>query len=215
MWTDTCVNDASKTTNNQQPTTDDRRPTNDERPLDTLSAPVFFWTNFTQFRRRRGLGEVLLRCSHLETCTLFLRRFVADWWFDGCGHFCCISQHFFGLLFGVEPLGQCIGTGPCIMSLSDWSHRIVSSCGCTFTAASCISRFCAFVGDFPFLEGIKCFLEVAIVAEVVAHVLEVSAGSAVAAVAAKVWFHTAAAVRLTETSPLLSVSPSSLVSSPF
>ena len=43
----------------------------------------------------------------------------------------------------------------------------------------------------------------------------VFAGSAAAAAAAKVWFHTEAAVRLTVTSSLLLVSPSSSVSSPF
>ena len=50
---------------------------------------------------------------------------------------------------------------------------VFCSCGsCTFTAASCISSFCAFVCDSSFLEGITCFLDGAIVVGIVAHVLE-------------------------------------------
>ena len=103
--------------------------------LDTLSAPVLafrrisnnFYVDVDSVRYvslfSRRIEKVLSRCfAHLEICTLFLRRFVADWWFDGDGHFCCIFAAFFGLLFGVEPPGRCTGTGPCIICLSDL-HR--------------------------------------------------------------------------------------------
>ena len=55
-----------------------------------------FFSVLTQLRRCSvdASPEFLLRCSHLETCALFLRRVVADWWFDGDGHFCCTLQHF-------------------------------------------------------------------------------------------------------------------------
>ena len=49
---------------------------------------------------------------------------------------------------------------------------VFCSSGSMFTAASCISSFCASVGDFPFSGGIKCFLDGATVVGVVAHVLE-------------------------------------------
>ena len=87
--------------------------------LDTLSAPVLafgrishnFYVDVDSVRYvslfSRGIErcsvdaspEFLLRCPHLEICTLILRRFVADWWFDGDGHFCCIFSAFFDLLF--------------------------------------------------------------------------------------------------------------------
>ena len=55
--------------------------------------------------------------------TLFPRRFVADWWFDGDGHFCSIFAAFSGSSSELSLPGQCTGTGPCIICLSDLHRR--------------------------------------------------------------------------------------------
>ena len=39
------------------------------------------------------------------------------------GIFAAFLQHLFGLFFGIEPPGQCTGTGPCIICLSDFHRR--------------------------------------------------------------------------------------------
>ena len=45
---------------------------------------------------------------------------------DDFGYVCSIFAAFFGLFFGVEPPGQCTGTGPCIISSRDCGlHRHV------------------------------------------------------------------------------------------
>ena len=48
---------------------------------------------------------------------------VADSGCDDFWAFLLYFEAFFGLLFGVEPPGQCTGTGPCFTSLSDLHRR--------------------------------------------------------------------------------------------
>ena len=81
-----------------------------------------------------------------------------------------ILQDFAGVLNYVDMFdGVCalVGAFWCL----DGDIVVFCSCGCN-TAASCISSFCAFVGDFPFVEGIQCFQDGAIVVAGVAHGLE-------------------------------------------
>ena len=65
--------------------------------------------SFSLFSRR--IEKVLSRCFDrvraallaLGFWTLFLRRFVAAWWFEGDGHFCCIFAAFSGSSSELSP----------------------------------------------------------------------------------------------------------------
>ena len=90
-----------------------------------MDSARYFLCSYAESRRcsADASPEFVLRCSHLESG----HHFYVDSWLTGGlmvdGHFCCIFVASFGLLFGVEPPGQCTGTGPCIISLSDLHRR--------------------------------------------------------------------------------------------
>ena len=117
-------------------------------------------------------------------------------------------------------IGLDVSDGVCAFVGAFWclDGDIVVFCSrgsCTFTAASCISSFCAFVGDFPILEGIKCFLDGAIVVGLVAHALEGVYWICCCSSSGKGLVPHSKPQCVCLTSPLLSVSSSSPVSSPL
>ena len=113
--------------------------------VDTCSASASrgSLTNFTYFPLCGGLvscsivavltqnGEVcpadapvygFFRAAHAWKCGHSVT--IRGWqWCGDLGHFCCNVAAFFGLFFGVELPGQCTGTGPCVISLSDLYRR--------------------------------------------------------------------------------------------
>ena len=99
-----------------------------------------------------------------------------------------------------------------VLMVTSLSSAAAAACSQTHHASAASVRLSV---TSPFWKVSSAFQMAPSSLELLRMFLMVSTGSAVAAVTAKVWFHTAAAVRLTVTSSLLLVSPSSPVSSPF